>query len=197
MDVKRLVVMGVLLVGLVWAATSSPLSKRLFGGSTARRAPAPVGALEPISELSAPQAAAPAPGGRPLTPSTPLAADELERWRERHATAGQRDPFFTGEEERAMAAPKVAAAARTDAPAAPLPTYTVKAIMISEGTRVAALDGGRLISEGEPIGEERVVEIRADGVILERGGQRRRLSLPGGSAIIEEIDRAPKAGKRP
>jgi hypothetical protein len=191
MDIKRVVVLVVLLAGLVWAATSSPLAKRLFGGTTARR-PIPPGAIGP--------SAAPPVGSQPVAPAraaagAPLSAADLATWRQRSATAGSRDPFFTAEEEQALLAPKVGGGpAKKEAPPAPLPAYTVKAILISDAAKVAALDG-RLVVEGEAIGEERVVEIRPDGVVLERGGQRRRLSLPGGSIPIAESGSRDKGGK--
>jgi hypothetical protein len=190
MDRRRIIIMVVLLGGLVWAVTSSPLTKRLFGGRTpARPAPAPiVGALGPLTNQ--PAAAAPTPV--PSTPATPLSSEELGQWRGRHATAWSRDPFFTAAEEQALATPKVATAPVT--PPAPLPAYTVKAILISGADKVAALNG-RLVSEGDAIGEERVVEIRPDAVVLERGGQRRRLAILGGTTPIQDAGASAARGR--
>lgn len=186
MDVRRVVIMAVLLLALVWALMTSPLTKRFRGGTPARVS-VPPGALS--TDADQPVIAQPTAGTK-LAPGTPLAKDELTRWREHYATAWRRDPFFTGAEEKAMLAPKTAATqAKAAAPPAPLPSYTVKAILISDAGKVATLDG-RLVSEGEPIGEERVVEIRQDGVILERAGQRRRIGLPGGATTITEESRA-------
>lgn len=192
MDVRRVVIMAVLLVALVWAFMTSPLTKRFRGGTPARVS-VPPGALSTDADQPA---AVRAPTASPAAPATAIAKEELAQWRERHATAWRRDPFFTGAEEKAMLAPKTAATqAKAAAPPAPLPSYTVKAILISDAGKVAALDG-RLVSEGEPIGEERVVEIRPDGVILERGGQRRRIGLPGGATLITEESRAKGAVSR-
>lgn len=185
MDVRRVVIMAVLLVALVWAFMTSPLTKRFRGGGTPARVAVPPGALSTDADQPARgQAAAVTPGA----PGVPIPKEEFAQWRERYATAWRRDPFFTGAEEKAMLEPKVAGAKpKADAPPAPLPAYTVKAILISDAGKVATLNG-RLVSEGEPIGEERVVEIRPDGVILERAGQRRRISLPGGTTPINETD---------
>lgn len=179
MDVRRVVIMAVLLGGLVWAFMTSPLTKRFRGGSATFR-PAP-GALA-VARPGQPGASQPTASAR-SAPASPIPPEEIRRWQERYATAWQRDPFFTAPEEKALAAPK--AEKKTDAPPTPLPSYTVKAILISSAGKVATLNG-QLVGEGEPIGEERVVEIRPDAVILERAGQRRRIGLPGGATPITE-----------
>lgn len=190
MDVRRVVIMVVLLVGLVWAFMTSPLTKRFRGGTTARPA-VPPGALSLDTEQ--PTAAPTSVAATRAAPAKALSKDEVARWRERYDGTWRRDPFFTAEEERALAAPKVALQQAKTAPPTPLPTYTVRAILISDAGKVATLDG-RLVSEGEPIGEERVVEIRPDAVILEHAGQRRRIGLPGGATAITESDSRQKSG---
>lgn len=164
MDRRRIILWSVLGLALLVTVTSSPLTRGLFSSRTAvpARPPAPPGSVTP-----------PAP-----SPAPTLTDDELAAWRARHAEAWTRDPFFTAEEERAVArppapspaAPSVATADRA------LPPYTVKLVMISDATRVAAIDG-RLLSEGDMLGEERVVRIRLDGVVLERGGRRRLIEV--------------------
>lgn len=180
MDVKRVAIMAILLGGLVWAFMTSPLTKRFRGETTTFRPAAP-GAFA-VAQPGQPATAQPTAPAR-SSPATPIPPEEIRRWQDRYATAWQRDPFFTAPEEKALAAPKVAK--KPEAPPTPLPSYAVKAILISGAGKVATLNG-QLVSEGEPIGEERVVEIRPDGVILERGGQRRRISLPGGTTPIGE-----------
>lgn len=180
MDVRRVAVMAILLGGLVWAFMTSPLTKGLRGGGGATFRPAAPGAF--VTQPGQPAAAQPTASAR-SAPATPIPPEEIRQWRDRYATAWQRDPFFTAPEEQALAAPK--GEKKTAAPPTPLPSYTVKAILISGAGKVATLNG-QLVSEGEPIGEERVVEIRPDAVILERAGQRRRISLPGGTTPIGE-----------
>lgn len=184
--------MAVLLSALVWAVTSSPLTRRLFGSSTPPPRPAPiVGALGPLTDQTRPTSG-PATATTPATPTSPLSAAEAAAWHERHAADWRRDPFFTAAEEEALASPKV----KTEPakPPAPLPAYTVKTIMISGGDKVASV-GGRLVSEGDTIGEERVVEIRPDVVVLERAGERRRIALPGGSVAIDDTGRSAARGR--
>lgn len=182
MDLRRTVILVVALGGLVWALMTSPLVKGFWGGSAAGRpTPAPFQRVG-VAQTTSPQTA-------------PLSTAELAQWRQRYDRAWQRDPFFTAEEEQAMASSKPVLVQPTSAvPPAPLPSYTVKAIVISEAGKVAALNG-RLVSEGERIGEERVVEIRPDGVVLERAGQRRRITLPGGATLITETDSRQKGAR--
>lgn len=175
MDFRRIALFGLLLVTFVWALYTSPLTKGLF---QKKRPAAPARVSAP---LASPQAkAAPA-----LEKAPPLSEDELGAWRQRYASAWSRDPFFTAEEEGALRAPKVAKAA-PPAPPPPLPSYTVKAVLIAGSAKVATIDG-RLISEGEMLGDERVVEIQPDGVILERAGLRRRVEIVGGTTPLIEV----------
>lgn len=171
----------------MWAFMTSPLTKGLRGGAArpAVQAPlkldgGPISAAQPTTSFQSSKA-------------SPLSRDALAQWRQRYENAWRRDPFLTAEEEQALLAPK-APTESTPAPSAPLPSYTLKTILISEAGKVAALDG-RLVGEGERIGEERVVEIRPDGVVLERAGQRRTISLPGGATPIAETDSRQKGGR--
>jgi|YelNatPaOPRAMG01_1025707.scaffolds.fasta_scaffold07428_3 hypothetical protein len=67
------------------------------------------------------------------------------------------------------------------------PTLVLKAILISDRIRLAAI-GERLVTEGAVIGEERVLEIRPDRVILGQGPKKRILYLPQSPVplIVEE-----------
>jgi hypothetical protein len=180
MDVRRIVLFGVLCVSLVVALFTSPLTRGLFQRKPAAPAPASGAAGSPgaSSQAQAPSAPAEVPK---------LAQEKLAQWRERFAQAWTRDPFFTAEEEQALRAPKPSQPVlQVASPPAPRPAYTVKAILISDTSKVAAIDG-RLISEGEMLGEERVVQIQPDGVVLEQGGQRRRIEMAGGAVPLIEV----------
>lgn len=195
MDVRRGLVTLALLGMLVWAWFNSPLTKRFRGGAAVR---------QPVAQAPLRIGGAPTPGAasgvaQPITPSpaspaVPLTREELDQWRERHENAWRRDPFLTAQEEQALLAPKPAAPREPKAET-PLPSYTLKAVLISGGEKVAALDGS-LVSEGEQIGEERVVEIRPHSVILERDRKRRTISLPGGTTPIVETDSRKVVGTR-
>ncbi|MFQ5827583.1 MAG: hypothetical protein ACE5JD_00310 [Candidatus Methylomirabilia bacterium] len=183
-EIRRIVITVLLLATMVWAFFTSPLTKRFRGRSPARR----------------PVAQAPARLDEPGPSSTPsrtavaiLARDDYALWLKRFEGTWGRDPFLTAEEERALRAPKsakspVAKPLPPPPPPAPLPSYTVKAVIISGSEKVASIDG-RLLSEGERLGEERVVEIRPDGVVLERAGRRRRIELEGEAIPIFEAER--------
>lgn len=174
-DRRRLVTLGLILVLLLLALFTSPLGKRLWERrQTLTRLPA---ALAP---------AAPAP---PPPPPPVLAKAELEAWRQQHGSGGTRDPFFTAAEERPRPVQVVVAPPPAPAPVAAVvapPTYTVKMVLISGAARVAAIDG-RIVSEGEMLGDERVVEIQTGGVVLERGGHRRVVEVAGGAAPAIEV----------
>ena len=196
MDVRRGLVMLLLLGGLVWAWFNSPLTKRFRGGPTAVRRPV---AQAPLQIEGGPIPGAASGVAQPLTvspssPAAPLTGEELTQWRQRHESAWRRDPFLTTQEEQALLTPKAAPVKPKEAPA-PLPSYTLKAVLISDGEKVATLNSS-VVSEGEQIGEERVVEIRPDRVILERAGQRRTISLLGGTTPIAETDSRKVVGTR-
>lgn len=181
MDFRRLAIAGVLLGTLVWGFYTSPLTKRFFQKKQ------PVARARVQAPLQAQASTSTARGEAPR-----LAPDELAAWRARFTHAWDRDPFFTAQEEQALRAPKVASAPVQRA-SAPLPSYTVKAVVISDSAKVATIDG-RLVSEGEMLGEERVVEIQPDGVILERAGQRRRIEIAGGAVRLIEVE--PRSGTK-
>jgi len=174
--------MGILVVALAVTLFTSPLTRGLF-----QKKPS----VAPPSPRAPAQAPAPAAGKE----APELSQEELAAWRRRFAQAWSRDPFFTAEEEQALRAPKVATATASQHPAAPLPAYTVKMVLISGTSKLAAIDG-RLVSEGEMLGDERVVEIHPDGVVLERAGQRRRVEVAGGAVPLIEVGPGPVTEKR-
>jgi len=86
-------------------------------------------------------------------------------------TPWERNPFLTEEE---AAGPK----------ARPSERLQVKTIIVGWPKPVATIDG-RTVIVGEKIGEETVVEIRSDSVVLERDGNKRVLEVSGPSVSIE------------
>lgn len=61
---------------------------------------------------------------------------------------------------------------------------TVRAIIIGRPKPVATIDG-KVVTVGDKIGEEKVVEIREDSVVLETDRGRRSLKIAAPSAAIE------------
>ena len=122
-----------------------------------------------------------------------LTAAELSAWAGVHRNEG-RDPFFTVEEMAARNRPAVAARPASEAPSAPLrqplPTRTLKLLMTAGSVKTATIDD-QVVRVGDRVGEERVVEILSDAVVLERGGERRRLELAGATStsgiILERV----------
>ena len=60
---------------------------------------------------------------------------------------------------------------------------TVRAIIMGRPKPVATIDG-RVVTVGEKVGDEKVVEIREDSVVLEIGGDRRTLKIAESSVAI-------------
>ena len=174
-DRRRLVLFGLLFVMLAFAVLKSPFTAGLFA-----RKPPPPRAPQPATLQT--QAAA------PRSEAPKLAEEELADWRRRFARSWRRDPFFTLEEEQAHRARKPAPRP-TPGPSPPasasLPSYTVRLVLISGTSKLAAING-RLVSEGEMLGEERVAEILPNAVILERAGERRKVEIAGGNVPLRE-----------
>lgn len=140
----------------------------------------PSGAAPNRPAVVAPAAAAqPAAAAPTAPPPPPLSASALKTWIGLHQ-ATERDPFFTAAEIEAMDRPPIASHPTTpvSAPPAPppLPTYTLKLIMTAGSERFASLDD-RVVKVGDMMGDERVAQILPDAVVLDRGGQRRRVML--------------------
>ncbi len=68
----------------------------------------------------------------------------------------------------------------------PLPTYTLKLIMTAGSERVASIDD-RVVHVGDMMGSERVVQILPDAVVLDHGGERRRLPLSANESALGRI----------
>lgn len=173
MDLRRLAMVGLLLATLGFVLFTSPLTKGLFQ----KKPPvAPARVQVPLQ--------AQAPSAREEPPR--LSQEELARWRRRYDQVWSRDPFFTAEEELALRTGKTPPAPASPPSSTPLPSYTVKVVLISGASKIAAIDG-LLVSEGDLLGEERVVEIQPEWVMLERAGQRRRITVVGGDISIVEV----------
>lgn len=136
-----------------------------------RPAPRPGRAARPAGEVAqvSPGAAQEAPRA-PLTPSPDLTVrrDELEA-----LSSGPwgRNPFLTSDEEAALRAHAGPADLSSD-----FAPREVRAILMSEGRRMAMIDG-RVVREGDLIGNERVLEIRPHAVVLGRGNRTRTVEL--------------------
>jgi len=125
-------------------------------------------------------AAAPAASAAGAQPVPALLGIQLDLWRSR-LDGNLRDPFFTAAELAAMSRRPGAVVASVDEPtvtfvppAPALPDYTLKLTM-STGAGARALIGNQVVTVGDMLGDERVVEILPDTVVLEREGERRQV----------------------
>lgn len=184
MDPRRLMLWGVLVLSIVFTSyqvmCSGPAAPA--GQQTAAAAAPP--ASPPASPQGDPAGVA-APAAAPVPP---LAATGLAAWRAGLGLgAAQRDPFFTAGELAAMGRPLT-----TDEPLPPpveaLPPRTLKLVLM-EGAEGRALIDGQVVQVGDRVGEELVVEILPDSVVLERGGLRRRLQVPGAKPVQITLER--------
>lgn len=167
---RRQAVMLVAAIGtlLAWGYTLWPTSK-----------PVPRAAVAP--------AGATAQGGAPpvadTQPAPRLSAAELSMWGGLYRVV-RRDPFFTAAEIAAMNRPPTVerpAPTPVALPARPLlPAYTLKLVLTAGSEKMATI-GDQVVKVGDRLGEERVVEILADAVVLARGSERRRLELATGA----------------
>lgn len=82
-----------------------------------------------------------------------------------------RNPFLTPEEVASLKGVKLPTAKE------PPPPIAIKSIIIQGYNRVAAIDD-LIVTEGEMVGEEMVVEIRENGVMLARGDEMRFVEVP-------------------
>jgi hypothetical protein len=70
-------------------------------------------------------------------------------------------------------------------PIEPLPPpLTVKAILINRNVRLALVDR-HIVTPGDRIGEETILEIKKDRVLLGKGGQKRTLFLPQSPVLLK------------
>ncbi|MDO8678132.1 MAG: hypothetical protein Q7R30_06165 [Acidobacteriota bacterium] len=129
----------------------------------------------------------------PAGPAPRLSAAELSAWAGLHRNVG-RDPFFTVEEIAARNRPAVVARPAPEAPSAParrpLATRTLTLVMTAGSVKTATIDD-QVVRVGDWVGDERVAEILSNAVVLERGGERRRLELAGAKStsgiILERV----------
>jgi len=89
-----------------------------------------------------------------------------------------RNPFLTPEEVASLKGIKLSPSKESLPPSkGPPPPVAIKSIIIQGSNRVAAIDNS-IVTEGEMVGEERVVEIRENGVMLARGDEIRFVEVP-------------------
>jgi hypothetical protein len=121
------------------------------------------------------------------TPATPLTDEQWKGWR---ATLGtiDRDPFYTMPEIIAMNRPPDAPAAELPPPPPEPASYTVKLVLM-KGSEGSALIDDRVVHVGDTLGDERVVQITPDAVVLAKGTSRRRLPVPSASAPAIALER--------
>lgn len=180
LDRQKIILIGVAaLTALAWGYKLWP------SGTPIRTTVGPAGTTSTTAPpVTVAAAAAPVPR---------LTAAELSAWAGVHRNEG-RDPFFTVEEIAARNRPAVAARPASETPSAPvrqpLPTHTLKLLMTAGSVKTATIDD-QVVRVGDRVGEERVVEILSDAVVLERGGERRRLELAGATStsgiILERV----------
>jgi hypothetical protein len=140
--------------------------------------PAGSGPARPVPPASAAAVQPIVPAAAPTPPPPPLSSAAVKTWVGQHQSA--RDPFFTLAEIDAKNRPPIASQATVPISTVPLPpplpVYALKLIMTVGSERLASIDD-RVVKVGDMMGSERVVQILSDAVVLERGGERRRLLL--------------------
>ena len=88
-----------------------------------------------------------------------------------------RNPFFRpGERHTPQPVPEQPPPPMPAAEEKPLPGFRLEMILASDGQRGAILSG-QFVKEGDFIGQERVVIISSDRVVLEREGRQRTIKL--------------------
>lgn len=140
---------------------------RLAGQGLAGKRTATRTAAESVAQPVAPQAR------RAAAPQSSREAGGLREIVDEKTPWG-RNPFLTEEE-----------VARGSRPGTEL---TVKSIIAGRPRSVATIDG-RTVLVGEMVGEETVVEIRPDAVVLESEGRRRILRVREPSIVIDVKER--------
>jgi len=154
-----MIAVGLLLMGIVL---------RFWLGSRPAPRPGRAGRPQAVTQAS-PGAPEKVPHG-PVTSSPDLTVkrEELEA-----LSSGPwgRNPFLTPDEEAAL--PGQARSVDFSAEFAP---REVRAILMSEGKRIANIDG-HVVAEGDLIGKERVLEIRPHAVVLGHGKRTRTVEL--------------------
>ena len=154
-----MIAVGLLLMGV---------ALRFWLGSRPAPRPGRAGRPQAVTQASL-EAREKAPHG-PVTSSPDLTVkrEELEA-----LTSGPwgRNPFLTPDEEAVL--PRQARPVDLSAEFAP---REVRAIVVSEGKRIANIDG-HVVAEGDLIGKEQVLEIRPHAVVLGHGKRTRTVEL--------------------
>jgi hypothetical protein len=107
----------------------------------------------------------------------------IEPMRAHGQAKGERDPFLLpqgvrllSKSDAALVAKGTLSAPETKPIDIPPPPLTVKAVLISDHVRLASIDR-YIVTVGDSVGDEKVLEIRNDGVVLGKGDKRRTLLL--------------------
>lgn len=154
-----MIAIGLLLAGI---------ALRLWLGSGPAPRASRAGRPQAVTQAS-PEAREKAPQG-PVTssPDPTVTREELQA-----LSSGPwgRNPFLTPDEEAALSGQ-----ARSVDFSAEFAPREVRAILMSEGKRIANIDG-RVVTEGDLIGKERVLEIRPHAVVLGHGKRTRTVEL--------------------
>lgn len=150
----------------------------LFGGSSATR---PVAVAPPKIQIETKKSPTPIETKKSRTPEVvsnlPEGDEEAEGPLVHELppfpaiTEWGRNPFLTPKEVASLKGVKPSAAKE------PPPPVAIKSIIIQGSSRVAAI-GDSIVTEGEMVGEERVVEIRENGVMLAREDEVRFVEIP-------------------
>jgi hypothetical protein len=156
-----LIAIGLLLGGI---------ALRFWLGSSPAPRPGRAGRPQAVTQ-AAPEAheKAAAPDGPVMSrPDLTVTREELEA-----LSSGPwgRNPFLTPDEEAAHLGQ-----ARPADFSAEFAPREVRAILMSEGRRIANIDG-HVVAEGDLIGKERVIEIRPHAVVLGHGKRTRTIEL--------------------
>jgi len=161
-----MIAIGLLLMGI---------ALRFWLGSSPAPRPGRAGRPQVVTQASL-EAREKAPHG-PVTSSPDLTVrrEELEA-----LSSGPwgRNPFLTPDEEAAL--PGQARPVDFSGEFAP---REVRAIVMSEGKRIANIDG-HVVAEGDLIGKERVLEIRPRAVVLGHGKRTRTVELTFPAAAV-------------
>lgn len=123
---------------------------------------------------------------KPSMATTPSAQVLPESGKRPKVGAWGRNPFLTPEEEQAFKGTKAPSQMQITAPSPekavkPIeeekpPTFTVSAIILQGARRVATINN-QIVTVGDFLGEEKVLEIKADRVVLGSKGKKREIPI--------------------
>ncbi len=118
---------------------------------------------------------------------------EFETVKRKHLAEGWgRNPFFRGEERAPLPSEKTPGPTREvkALPLHPIPSLKLEMIFTVDAQKVAIL-GGQYVKEGDKVGEEVVVKINSDKVILKKNGKQRAIKLDPFSNHFQTEERRP------